>query len=61
MNMNKIGLVFSHVFVRGEEKYKFDMIEYCAQKMREFDDFFIVLSGHGDKPAETFAYVFDEV
>ena len=24
MNMNKIGLVFSHVFVRGEEKYKFD-------------------------------------
>jgi len=61
MNMNKIGLVFSHVFVRGEEKYKFDMIEYCAQKMREFDDFFIVLSGHGDKPPENFADVFDEI
>ena len=45
---NKIGLVLSHLHVRNNEMYKFDMLEYVIDTFRSFEkDFFIVVSGHG--------------
>jgi hypothetical protein len=48
--MNRIGLVLSHIFVRPEENYKFNMVEYCVSKMRSLDNFHVVLCGHGLRP-----------
>ena len=60
MIMNKTGLVLSHVFVRDQEEYKFDMIEWCVNKMRQFDDFFVVLCGHGIAPPESLSNAVNE-
>ena len=41
---NKIGLVLSHLHVRNNEMYKFDMLEYVIDTFRSFEkDFFIKL------------------
>ena len=45
---NKIGLLLSHIHVRQNEMYKFDMLEQVVRNFRSFDkEFFIVVSGHG--------------
>ena len=44
---NKIGLLLSHIHVRQNEMYKFDMLEQVVSNFRSFDrEFFIVVSGH---------------
>ena len=45
---NKIGLVLSHIHVRSDEMYKFDMLSLVIDTFRKFEkEFFIVVSGHG--------------
>lgn len=46
---NKIGLVLSHVFVRNGEHNKWDWINHSISMHKNlYDNFFIVLSGHGE-------------
>ena len=46
--INKIGLLFSHMHVRGGEEYKFDILEHNINNFRKFQrDFYIIVSGHG--------------
>ena len=45
---NKIGLILSHIFVREREEHKWDWIQNSIDKHRQlYDNFYIVLSGHG--------------
>jgi len=45
---NKIGLLFSHLHVRENEMFKFDILEYCIDFYRNINkSFFIVVTGHG--------------
>tara|TARA_Y100000592_G_scaffold96629_1_gene165459 strand:- start:1261 stop:1956 length:696 start_codon:yes stop_codon:yes gene_type:complete len=47
---SKIGLLLSHIHVKQNEMYKFDMLEQVLSNFRDFDkEFFIVVSGHGYK------------
>lgn len=45
---DKIGLVFSHLHVRDNEMYKFDILNEVVDTFRNYKkDFFIVVSSHG--------------
>lgn len=50
---NKIGLILSHIFVREGEDHKWEWIENSIDKHRGlYDNFHIVLSGHGEEPPD---------
>ncbi len=50
---DKIGLLFSHLHVRENELYKFNMLKYSIEHFKSFDsDFYIVVSGHGINPPD---------
>jgi len=53
----KTGLVLSHMHVREGEKYKFDMLNYVIDNMKEHFGR-IVLSGHGIRPEK---HILDKV
>tara|TARA_R100000152_G_C6781573_1_gene216364 strand:+ start:3985 stop:4590 length:606 start_codon:yes stop_codon:yes gene_type:complete len=56
---NKIGLVLSHTFVREGEDYKWEWIDNSIGKHRDiYDNFYIVLSGHGVTPPD---YIIDKI
>ncbi len=45
---SRIGLLLSHIHVRQNEMYKFDMLEQVINNFTSFDrEFFVVVSGHG--------------
>tara|TARA_B100000929_G_scaffold290630_1_gene285117 strand:+ start:214 stop:825 length:612 start_codon:yes stop_codon:yes gene_type:complete len=50
---DRIGLILSHIFVREGEHHKWKWIEHSVDKHRElYDNFYIVLSGHGVLPPQ---------
>ena len=56
---NKVGLILSHFFVREGEGYKWPWVEKSIDKHRElYQDFHIVLSGHGQPPP---AYILNKI
>lgn len=51
---SKTGLIFSHIHTRPNELYKFDMLKYAIEHFDNFyEDFFVVLSGHGVSPPKS--------
>lgn len=59
---NKIGIVLSHIHVRGHEHHKFDMLNYCVEYFKKFgDNFHFVVTGHGDSIPDHIREKFDQV
>lgn len=58
---SKIGLVLSHLHVRENEMFKFDMLEYVINFFKNKSDFFIVLAGHGVRPPSSIIKIVDEI
>jgi len=51
MISKETGLVLSHIHVREHERYKYDMLNYAIDNIRDHVAY-IVLSGHGVPPTE---------
>jgi len=48
MKNELVGLIFSHIHVRDNELYKFDILNYNIEYFKKiYDSFFICISGHG--------------